>query len=192
MRKEYSSRFIFSIFAAMAVLLLWALGVNAAHADTTPPQLSIAGNGQTIVKRATVVSVSGTKIVAETRWGAATLRWTIETTGSTKFYPDGQSREILQEIKKGDSISFSGLLNDSLAQPTVRASVVRDHTLLEKDEAPQITPPEIPDTGSVSEVDTTSSTTDENDSLLVAATSTGLLGWLWRFLYGDPSTMSMQ
>lgn len=194
MKKEHSSHLIFAVFALMASLLVWTWGANVVQAESMPSQFSIAGNGQVIAKHAQVISVSGTTVVVEMRWGATKLRWRLETTGSTKFYPDGKSREVLAATKPGDSVSFSGLLNDASAEATIRAAVVRNHTLLAAREVPASELPVIPESGSHIEASVTpaTDTADGNQLLLVAATSTGLIGWLWKYLYRDPTALSMR
>ncbi len=191
MPRERTSHFIYFTFVAIAVLLLWAWNVNAAHADTGSPQLSIAGNGQTMIKSATVVSVEGLTIVVSTNWGATQFVWKVETTGSTKFYPAGPSREMLSALKKGDSINITGVLERSAAS-TIHASAVRNLSLVER-LAPTTTEevamlPAIPSTGTPEE----SPSSGGNNALVVAGTSTALLAWLWRYLYGDPAALAIR
>ncbi|MBV9159358.1 MAG: hypothetical protein JO019_02045 [Candidatus Kaiserbacteria bacterium] len=134
MNKEYAPRYIVSIFGVLAALLLLSWNLNVAHADAVQDgaQISIAGNGQVMVRNAQVVSVSGSEIVAMTGWGSTAITWTIETSGSTRFTPENGSRAALKLIKKGDLISFSGELDTSLSHPTVIATVVRDNSLVQE------------------------------------------------------------
>ncbi len=113
----------------MAVVLCFAWGTNAAHADETS-SVSIASTGQVIVKNAVVTGVAGSVIHAEALWGAARIAFSVQTTGSTRFVPDLGSREALRAIEKGHTISFSGSMSGSLAKPTVNATVVKDTELL--------------------------------------------------------------
>lgn len=130
MSKENASRAIFSIFGVLALLLAFAWNLNIAHADTEASQISVGAGGQTIVRGAKVVSVSGSTIVATTAWGSMSLTWMVETTGSTHFYPDVGSKALLKAIRVGDSISFTGELDATAGRLTVRASVVRDTALV--------------------------------------------------------------
>lgn len=125
-RTKYVEWQIRLVFFVMVLALSFAWTTNAAHADTTQGQISIAANGQVIAKGAIVTSISGDVIKARTGWGAMSFNWTIVTGGSTRFVPDATSTEALKAIRIGDTISFSGNLDDSAYTPTVIASVVRD------------------------------------------------------------------
>lgn len=119
------------VFIILAVALAIAWGYNSrAYADGEgAPQLSIAGNGQVIVRDATVVSVTGNVVVVSTSWGEASFTWNVVTSGSTRFSPGGSS-EALAAIKKGDAVSFSGRLANDAARPTVRAEYFKNASLM--------------------------------------------------------------
>ena len=87
-----------------------------------------------MIRNAEVVSVSGSTIVAKTAWGSTSVIWTVETTGSTQFYPDNGSRAVLKAIRAGHFVNITGVLDISSERPTIHASVVRD-TALVKDGA---------------------------------------------------------
>lgn len=116
------------LIAALAVTLM----APTAHADTALAQLSIASNGQVIVKNAVVTSISGTVITAKSAWGTFSMTWTIETSGSTHFMPDAKSTKALASIKVGDGLAFTGDIDTHASSPTVTASMVKD-TAIERD-----------------------------------------------------------
>lgn len=115
----------------MAAILVFTWGTNAVSAEEGS-SLSVAPGGQIIVKGAQVVSISGNVIVAETAWGAASLSWIVQTSGSTKFVPEIGSVQALRSMKPGHTIAFTGTLVGSLARPTVIASVVKDTELVQE------------------------------------------------------------
>lgn len=120
------------VFMVMAFVLAITWGANSAHAEeAVGSSLSIAPSGQIIVKGARVVGVSGSTIIAETGWGEAKMTWSIQTTGSTKFTPDLGSTATVAKVAKGHTISFTGMLNGSLAKPTVIANAVKDSELVQ-------------------------------------------------------------
>ncbi len=124
--------YIRSTFAVLAIVLCAAWGVNTAHADAAQgAQLSIASNGQIIVRGATVVGVSGHTITVTTNWNGTKLYWNVETTGSTKFTPDLGSSATLKKIVPGHTIGFTGVMNGSGEGASVLASAVRDEVLVQ-------------------------------------------------------------
>lgn len=120
------------IFAIIACALVFSWTTNTASAQENGSALTIAPTGQVIVKDAVVTSVRGNTIMAQTVWGSATISFTINTTGSTRFVPTIGSIEALKAMKVGNTISFSGSLTGSFTSPTVDATVVKDTTLLER------------------------------------------------------------
>lgn len=128
MRHQYAIRTIRSIFAILAALLLFSWSANIAAADTIA-QVSIAGNGQTMIKNAEVKSISGNSLVISLLWGATRLEWRVETTGSTTFYPRMESGEFVKHIAVGDIVSITGTLDREATKPTVLANVLRDLSL---------------------------------------------------------------
>jgi|GEM_PF-2322507 len=121
------------VFAVIGAALVFAYGANSAYAqEGVGSSLSIAPTGQVIVKGATVTAISGSTITASTKWGSTVLTWTVHTTGSTRFVPVIPSKEAIQKIKVGHSISFSGALATSLSRPTVNAAVVQDEDLVQQ------------------------------------------------------------
>ncbi len=128
MRNQYAIRTIRATFALLAGLLLFSWSANIASADTVG-QISIAGNGQTMIKNARVESISGNSLTISIAWGATSLEWRVETSGSTTFYPRMESHEVLKLIKVGDIVSITGTLDVVEAKPTILASVLRDLSL---------------------------------------------------------------
>jgi len=121
-------RHIHFIIALAAVFAAFGL-VGTARADSGT-QLSIAGNGQVIVREAKVTRISGSTVTATTGWGASSIVWTINTTGSTKFFPSGaQGADTIRAMKAGDSVSFSGTLIAG-SRFAVEASSLKDSSLL--------------------------------------------------------------
>jgi hypothetical protein len=120
-------------FACLAAILMFAWGANIAHADEdTGASISIAPNGQIIVKGATVTGVYGNVITAETVWGPMRLYWTIQTTGSTRFAPDVGSEHALSRIEIGHTVGFSGTVSSSNGKPIVLATAVKDAELIQE------------------------------------------------------------
>ena len=117
------------VFALMAFALVFAWGTNMANAQALGSSVSIAPNGQVMVKDATVVSVFGSVIYAKTKWAGSEITWTVQTSGSTKFTPDLGSASALSHMKPGDTLSFSGVLGE--AGLTVRAASVRNAELVQ-------------------------------------------------------------
>jgi hypothetical protein len=130
MKTIHTAWYIRSIFALIAATLCATWAVNAAHAAEVASSLTIAPTGQVIIKGARVTGISGSTIFAETGWGKARIAFTVQTSGSTRFFPDMGSTYALGAIEKGHTISFSGMLLGSLAKPTIAATVVKDAELL--------------------------------------------------------------
>lgn len=116
------------LFLVLTALLALAWSFNTASAGEAV-QISIAGNGQAMIRNAEVTSVAGSVITVTTGWSAAELVWRIETSGSTAFYPQMESREALASIETGHRVSLSGMLDMSAAHPTIRATALRDNSL---------------------------------------------------------------
>lgn len=127
MSNKIAVRSIRVVFLVLVALLVFAWGSNAAQADEG--QVSIAGNGQTMIRNATVTAISGPTLTIATGWGETKLLWRVETTGSTAFFPQMSSSDALEAIKVGDRVSLSGTLDMSAARPTILASALRDNSL---------------------------------------------------------------
>lgn len=99
----------------------------ATENSSTPasPSVSIT-NGKALVRGAKVASVSGTTINASVTWGTATLTWTINTDGATKYYNGLGNAGVFADIASGDSISFAGTISGNGL--IVLATAVKDQT----------------------------------------------------------------
>lgn len=120
----------FSIGAAIGTV--YFLSAIAANADSFS-QITIAQNGQTMIRGATVTNVQGTVLTVTTSWGDTRMQWKVVTTGSTRFFPRGESRSILKEIEPGHTVSITGSLDPNASAPTVYASAVKDESLVQSD-----------------------------------------------------------
>lgn len=133
MKTSHAPWLIRATFAIMASALAFAWMTNTAIAqESSGSSVSIAPAGQTIVKNASVVSVSPGVIRAEASWGATRITFLVHVTGSTRFVPDMNSRDAMAAIKAGQTISFTGTLGFSNQRPTVAASVVQNNTLIQE------------------------------------------------------------
>ena len=125
--------YIRSIFILMAALLSLAWASNA-HADTAAneaAQMTVAPNGQIMIRGGVIESLSGDTAVVSTTWGKTTLRWTVDLTGSTRYVPAMGSVAAKAALKVGDPVSFTGEIDTLAAEPTVIASVFKDNALYE-------------------------------------------------------------
>lgn len=118
----------FGIGAAIGVL--YVLSAIAANADTVTG-VSMAGNGQTMVKGARVTAVSGDIISATSEWGAAKIQWKIQVLGKTRFSPAREHEKLSEDIRVGETIGFSGMLDQKSTTPLIYASSVRDETVMQ-------------------------------------------------------------
>lgn len=116
----------FGLGAAIGVLYFMS-SLNA-YADSG---ISIAGNGQVIVRGAKVVQVSGNEITAQTQWGGAKMIWKVVVSGSTRFTPARDHEELANDVHVHEFIAFSGLINQRVAAPTVLAMMVRNESVVQ-------------------------------------------------------------
>jgi len=130
MHMRYSHQIVITALCSALSVAALPIFVSAASAS----QVSIAGNGQAIVRDAIVTSKSGNIISASTRWGKSYIEWKIIATGSTRFYPESGSSAMIKAIRVGDLVSFAGELDESASMLTVSASSVRDSSLLREGE----------------------------------------------------------
>jgi len=133
MKKIGTKAYLYAVFVLMGTLLIASWAVNStAHAaeSVSRSQVSIAGNGQAIVRGARITAIEGQELRVTTAWGSASLIWKVETSGSTSFAPDIGSGEWLSTIKVGDSIDFAGALNSSHGIFIVRATQAKNTSLM--------------------------------------------------------------
>ena len=135
MKKIGTKAYLYAVFVLMGTLLIASWAVNStAHAaeSVSRSQVSIAGNGQAIVRDALVTKVEGNTLTAVTAWGGVRLSWRVATSGSTRFAPSTSSDEWLTTIKVGDIIEFSGYLNSSGQTFAVQAAYVKNSSLMQE------------------------------------------------------------
>lgn len=110
------------------VALLCLAWAQSARAEEPQAQLTIAPNGQVMLRGAKVISVEGALATVESSWGATSFRWIVEMTGSTRYVPEMTSVEARQLISAGDVVNLTGELDASRPNPTIIASVLKDMT----------------------------------------------------------------
>lgn len=133
--------FVFSILFSV-VFYIFMPGVKIANAensvwtpsaDTKILEVNIANNGLVYLKGATVESVDGTTLTVSTSWKLAKIIWTIQTNETynstrhfgTKFLDSKGETTKLSDIKIGDTIRVSGVLDLNSSGLNVVADVVR-------------------------------------------------------------------
>ncbi len=123
-------RFIIAFLIGAAVGVLYFMSVLTANADTVSG-VSIAGNGQVIVKGAHVVSVIGNDIRVSIEWGNTRMQWTVVVSGTSRLTPARDHEALSDDIRPGQIIGFSGLLDQRASSVTVLASSVRNESILQ-------------------------------------------------------------
>ncbi len=135
--------FIFSAgFLAFMISYITAPGLVRADSNQTAQtqsqkksiiELHIAADGLVFLQGTKVVSISGHNIIVSTAWNNLNFTWLIQTNESyygprhfgTSFY-DGSGKVIsLADLKPGDIISVSGMMETSYTEPVVKADVIR-------------------------------------------------------------------
>lgn len=111
-----------------AIGTIYFMSALTANADAG---ISVAGNGQAIVRGAKVLHISGNEILAQTEWGTAKIPWRIVISGSTRFTPARDHEDLINDIKVGEMIAFSGLMDQRSKEPTILASMVRNETVIQ-------------------------------------------------------------
>jgi hypothetical protein len=123
--------------AAFAILPF--AGIASAHEADSKKQgqngagveVNLASNGSVLVRGAKVTGVSGSSISATTNYGSSQLSWTVKTDGNTDFNANKGGATGLANIATGDTVSFSGSLDQAVSGLTVNAKVVKDWTQVE-------------------------------------------------------------
>ena len=94
-------------------------------------EMNIANNGLAYLSSAQVGSISANTIIVDMSWGSTVVTWTIDIntqggTGGTHFVrADGEAGTI-NDIKVGDIVAITGMLDQHLAIPTINAQYVRE------------------------------------------------------------------
>ncbi len=127
-----------SYWSVGAVVLTAALLLTSgiAHADSdknksmtgTGVEVNIGSNGSALVRGAKVTSVSGTQVNANTSLGSSVLGWVVKTDSNTDFSANKGGAEGIANIAVGDTISFRGTIDQSVAGLTVNAKQIKDWT----------------------------------------------------------------
>lgn len=86
----------------------------------------INNNGTVLVRGAKITGINGATISTTQSWGAYSINWVINTTGSTQFLLRYGGKATAANFSVGDYISFSGPLDNTQATATVHATVVKD------------------------------------------------------------------
>lgn len=89
-------------------------------------EMNIANNGLTLLRGGSVLSNDrGTMRVAIT-WGAGNFIWTVTTDSGTQFLTSTGEKRTIADIAVGDSVTVTGMLTSSGAEPVVNADYVRE------------------------------------------------------------------
>ena len=104
---------------------------NGANSAGQGVEINLGTNGSALVRGAKVTSVSGALINANTTYGSSVLGWRVMTDGNTRFSANKGTTSGIGNIAVGDTISFSGSLDQTVSGLTVNAKVVKDWTQVE-------------------------------------------------------------
>lgn len=110
-------------FAASPLLV--SAESKSKNPSSTATTVSIGGEGRVLVRGAEVTAVTDSTIIAETAWGNTSVAWTLETNDDTTFITLGGANTSRGTIDEGETISFSGRLDERGAF-FVDADVVRN------------------------------------------------------------------
>lgn len=99
---------------------------DGSNKSGTKVEVNLDTDGSALVRGAKVTSVSGSTINATTNYGSSQLSWRVVTDGSTKFNATKGGSTGLANIAVGDTVSFSGSLDQTVSGLTVNAKVVKD------------------------------------------------------------------
>ena len=139
MAKTYSmdsSKIYWSAGMMLTAALLFS-GTAFADSDkhgssaSTGVQVQIGAQGDALVRGAKVTAVSDTQVKADTSLGSSVLNWIVKTDSDTDFSATKGGESGMEEIEVGDTISFRGAIDQSVAGLTVRAKQVKDWTSVE-------------------------------------------------------------
>lgn len=97
----------------------------------TGVEVNIGANGSALVRGAQVTNVSGSQVDAKTSLGSSVLSWIVKTDSNTDFTTNKNGTSGIANIAVGDTISFRGTIDQSVAGLTVQAKQVKDWTSVE-------------------------------------------------------------
>jgi hypothetical protein len=126
------TRYGFAFFLGAIIGTMYAMSAIAANADEIPSQISVAQNGVTMVKGATITKIQGNEITAVTTWGKTKMQWRVIVTGSTRMTPSTESKKMLASLRVGHTIGFSGSLDMRSGAPTIFAGALKNESMLLK------------------------------------------------------------
>lgn len=121
---------IFALLQEVGSTKAQAVAVAPKGSNATPAILgiTIANNGLTYLKNATVTGVSGHTLTASISWGKADFPWTVETSYVTLFLLKSGTSGTLESIHVGDQVSITGMLEVNATEPTIKAKSIRIST----------------------------------------------------------------
>lgn len=133
-----SSVYSVGVIALTAVTLLFSSTAYAdndkKHGSTSAGagvEVNIGANGNTLVRGAKVTAVSDTQVNANTSLGSSVLSWIVKTDSNTDFSAAKGGAEGIANIAVGDTISFRGMIDQSVSGLTVQAKQVKDWTSIQ-------------------------------------------------------------
>jgi len=95
-------------------------------------EVHISDNGKVLVRGAKVSAVSSSSITASNSWGSAVITWTVTPSTNAQFVRRFGGASALNEIQVGDFVSFSGDIDSSMASLNVKAAIIKDWSLQER------------------------------------------------------------
>jgi hypothetical protein len=108
------------------VVYLSPQGKESAAAAAVPimGEMHIANNGLVLLRGAEVISLANDTMQVKMTWNSAQFTWTVRTNANTKFFTSTGKKEPSPDIQVGDSITVTGMLAASSAQPTLDAEYI--------------------------------------------------------------------
>jgi hypothetical protein len=96
-------------------------------------EVHMANNGMAFLQGVLVEYVSSTKIIVSTAWGSTKIQWILNTNESyysgrhfgTSFLDSKGNNISARDIKVGDIITASGMLDSKATELTLKADVIR-------------------------------------------------------------------
>ena len=93
-------------------------------------EINVANDGLVYLENVRVDSISGTVLTVGIAWGRAIFPWVIDTQGGkggTRYIrANGDNTGSINDLHVGDTISITGMLDTTMAQPTIDAQYVRE------------------------------------------------------------------
>lgn len=89
-------------------------------------EMHIANNGLMLLRGARVVSVSGDVIRISMEWDSGDFTWMVHVDPNTTFLTSEGERTTMADIQVNDSVTVTGMLTESGAEPTIQARFIRE------------------------------------------------------------------